>query len=602
MQVRNLIPTLAISSVLIFGLAGSGCSLKGLDGPDAPQPEGASIPSQVATTYDEWQFDLSPYVQEQYGSEPTWTVISGGGTIDGTQYVRTFNTTGSYPVRVRAEYTSGQTADSTFDVLVQSGVLAVVQSGNDLFIYDGDAGGLTEMASGGSSPLNYRAQLPNGWFVYERLGGSSTDLFVYDMVSSFEVGPSLSLDTAYAGHSASSVLLYEQGSAFETGLYAWHPNGPWSENVAWRAGMHNRNPVVSDSEVVYFEYGNNGQPDLYFWNYGDQNPTTAFSSDYPEEIKTAVPGGGVVFSTNNPFTLEDDLFYYRMHNGSYTVGGDLEASVQALDMTYQGQLSGGMVVFSTTAFLGNQDLYLWSPFGLNTASIATGPSVERFVGITPDDRVLYSVGTAPGNEDLRLYHHTTQATSVVASSSDNELFEAFLPNSDVIFAVESASGRQLKRFNVISSSVDVIADAPGEDFELADVLSNGTVVYTQTGSSPGLHVWDPVEGASTFVAGAGSAFMGDAGNGNFVLSQDSGVQTDLVMWDSSTSQLVAITQTDEEEQFECVFTNGTVLFSRVVAPSVTSDLFKWNDADGEEVRLTTGTVNHSVVTVIHGAP
>ena len=172
----------------------------------------------------------------------------------------------------------------------------------------------------------------------------------------------------------------------------------------------------------------------------------------------------------------------------------------------------------------------------------------------------------------------------------------------MIFAVESASGRQLKRFNVVTSSVDVIADAPGEDFELADVLSNGTVVYTRTGASPGLYVWDPVEGTSTFVAGAGSAFKGDAGGGNFVFTQDSGVQTDLVMWDSNASQLVAITQTDEQEQFECVFTNGTVLFSRVVAPSVTSDLFKWNNEDGEEIRLTAGTVDHSVVTVIHGAP
>jgi len=599
MQARNLTSTIATSAALVFGLAGSGCSLEGAAD---PQPEASSIPSQVANTHVQWHFDLSPFAQEHFGSSPTWSVVSGGGEIQGTEYVNTFDAMGSYTVRVRANYSSGSAEDADFDVLVQSDVMAVVQRGNDLSLYDGESGGLIPLAVGGPSPLNYRAQLPNGWFVYERLGGSSIDLFVYDMVSSYEIGPSLSLDTVYAAHSLSSVVLYEQGSASETGLYAWHSDGLSTENVAWRAGMHNRNPVVSDSEVVYFEYGNNGQPDLYFWNYGDQDPTTAFSSDYPEVIQTLVPDGGVVFSTNNPITLEADLYHYRMHNGSFTVGGDLPASVQELDMTFQGQLSGGLVVFSTSDSLGDQNLWLWSPYGLNTAAVATGPSVELFEGLTPDDRVLYSIGTAPGNDDLSLYHHTTETTDIVASSPDNELFETFLPNSDVIFAVESATGRQLKRFNIVTALVDVIADTSGEDFHLAGVLSNGMVVYTQTGASPGLHVWDPVSGISTPVAGAGSAFEGDAGNGDFILSLDSGLQIDLALWDASASQLVMITQTNEDEQFECVFVNGPVLFSRVVPPSATSDLFKWNPETGNEVRMTAGSVNHSVVSVIHGAP
>ncbi len=602
MQVRNLHTSLAISSVLVSGLAGTGCSIEGPEGPPAPPPESSSIPSQMANTRVQWSFDLSPFTLEHLGSNPSWSVTSGGGEIQGTEYVNTFESTGSYTVRVRANYPSGETTTSDFDVLVQSDVMAVVECGNDLFLFDGETGGLIPFASGGSSPLNYRAQLPNGWFVYERMGGSSIDLCVYDMESTYEVGLSLSTDTAYAAHTLSSVLLYEQGSNAETGLYAWYPDGDRTESVAWRGGMHNRNPVVSDSEVVYFEYGNNGQPDLYFWNYGDPNPTTAFSSDYPEVIQGVVPNGGVVFSTNNPSTLEDDLYYYREHGGSFTVGGDLQASEQNLDMTYRGQLSGGLVVFSTSDSLGDQNLWLWSPFGLNSFAIATGPNAETFEGIAPDDRVLFSIGTAPGNDDLGLYHHTTATTNIVASSPDNELLEAFLPNSDVVFAVESAAGRQLKRFNVVTAQVDVIADTPGEDFRLAGVLSDGAVVYTQTGSSQGLHVWNPISGISTPVAGAGSAFEGAAGDGDFIVSLDSGSQTDLALWDAGTSQLVTIAQTDADEQFQCAFANGPVIFSRVVAPSTTSDLFKWDKEDGQEVRMTAGSADHSVVTVIHGAP
>ncbi|MEC7231749.1 MAG: WD40 repeat domain-containing protein, partial [Planctomycetota bacterium] len=557
MQVRNHISTLVTPPVLVLGLAASGCGFGGLEGPAPPPPESSTLPGQMANTNVEWSFDLSPYAQGNLGSSPSWSVVSGGGQIQGTEYVNTFETSGSYSVRVRANYPAGDAVDADFEILVQSDVMAVVQCGNDLCLFDGDSGGLIPLAVGGASPLNFKAQLPNGWFVYERLGGSSIDLFAFDMVRSYELGESASLNTVYASHTPSSVVLFEQGSGWETGLYAWDPKGQQTETVAWRGGMHNRNPVVSDSEVVYFEYGNNGQPDLYFWTYGDPYPTTGFSSDHPEVIHTVVPNGGVVFSTNDPVTLEADLHHYRMHNGSFTVGGDLRANVQALDMTYQGQLSGGHVVFSTSEASGNEDLWLWSPFGLNTATIAESPSAERFVGLTPDDRVLSAISAAPGNDDLGLYHHTSGANDSVASSPDNELFEAFLPNSDVIFAVETAAGRQLKRFNVVTGHVDVIAATSGADFWLTEVLSNGMVVYTRTGSSPGLHVWNPLSRVSTPVSGAGGTFEADAGHGDFILSLSAGAQSDLAMWDASMSQLVMITQTAEHEQFGCVFDDGT---------------------------------------------
>jgi hypothetical protein len=595
MHKRYLTPVLATVLALSFGLSWAGCSL---DGTTDSHVQLGSIPSQMANTQVEWRFDLTPFAPQYSG----WSLVSGEGEIQGSEYVNTFGAMGTYPIRVRAHHGSGGSAEGEFVVLAQANSLAVVQRGNDLDLFDGDSGTLIPMASWGASPLSYKAQLPNGWFVYERLSGSSIDLFVYDMEQSYEIGPSAGLNTVYGAHSPGSVVLFEQGSAFETALNAWHPDGSGTENVAWRPGMHNRNPVVSDSNVVYFEYGNNGQPDLYFWTFGALDPTTAFSSDYPEVIQTILPDGGVIFSTTNPISLEADLYHYRMHNGSFTVGGDLSAGVQALDMAYLDQLSGGLVVFSTSDTSGNQDLWLWSPYGLNTAAVANSPNTELLQGLSPDDRILYSVATAPGNDDLRFYHHTTQTTDFVASSVDNEVFEAFLPNSDVVFAVESASGRQLKRFNVITGLVDVIGDDSGEDYSVAGVLSNGMVVFNQTGTSPGLHVWDSGSGLSTLVAGAGSSFEADAGDGDFVLSLNDGAQVDLALWDASVSQLVTITQTPENEDFQCVFLDGVVIYSRVAPPSITVDLFKWSHESGIETRMTTGTVNHSVVTVIHGAP
>jgi len=599
MHIQRLFPILATLFLLTLGLAWSGCSP---EGSPAPKHAPLNIPSQTAFTQVPWHLDLSPFGPEDLGSPHSWSVVSGQGKVQGTEYVNTFNSMGSYPIQVRAHFEGGGQADAAFLVFAQAGELAVVQRGNDLDLLDGSTGALVPLASGGASPLSYKTQLPNGWFIYERMGGSSVDLFAHNMSDAFEIGPSAGLDTVYATHSLGSVVLYEQGSASETGLYAWHPKGPWWETVGWRAGMHNRNPMISDSNVVYFEYGNNGQPDLCFWNYGDQDPTTAFSSDYPEVIQAMLPDGGVVFSTNDPVTMEADLYHYRMHNGSYTVGGDLSESVQALDMTYQDQLSGGLVIFSTSDSHGDDNLWLWSPYGLNSAAIATSSSMEVLQGISPDDRVLYSIGMAPDNDDLSLYHHTTQTTDVVASSPDNEMFEAFLPNSDVIFTVEADTGRQLKHFNVTTGLVDVIASAPGQDFWLADVLSTGMVVYSKTGSSPGLYVWDSNSRTTTLVAAGDFAFEGEAGGGDFVASLDSGSQTDLALWDAASGELVMITETDEDEQFQCAFHGGAVIYSRVTSPSPTADLYTWHKDNGFEVRITTGTVDYSVVTVVNGAP
>ena len=301
-------------------------------------------------------------------------------------------------------------------------------------------------------------------------------------------------------------------------------------------------------------------------------------------IHTVVPNGGVVFSTNDPATLEADLRYYRMHNGSFTVGGDLRANVQALDMTYRSQLSGGHVVFSTGDSFGNEDLWLWNLRDEHRRhrrgdgrGALRGPHARR-------QGPLFDRDGAGQRQDLALYHHTSGANDSVASSPDNELFEAFLPNSDVIFAVETAAGRQLKRYNVVTGLVDVIAAASGDDFWLTEVLSNGMVVYTRTGASPGLHVWNPITGASTPVAGRGH-LRGRRRSRRLHRLGELGIPDDLALWDASMSQLVMITQTAEHEQFGCVFDDGTVLFSRVMPLGVTTDLFKWNQATRQEVRL-----------------
>jgi hypothetical protein len=75
-------------------------------------------------------------------------------------------------------------------------------------------------------------------------------------------------------------------------------------------------------------------------------------------------------------------------------------------------------------------------------------------------------------------------------------------------------------------------------------------------------------------------------------------QTDLVLWDGTSGQLVTIADGAQDEHFEASFGNGAVVYSVVVSPKTTADLYQWRD--DETTRLTDGSASYSVVRVVRG--
>lgn len=588
----NIERFVVLSVVLMIGIIGCGK----LPGPSRPGPTIGQIPAQEVSTGVELRLDLSSFVDNPNEEALSWQVLSGPGSIEGEDtYVGLFNQIGSVDVSVRVVNQDGKSADADFKVVALHAYLAIVQNGHGLEVLDGGSGTISPIDVGGNLPLVYREIMPDGSLIYERMGGSGIDLFHYDYNESRRIGQGLGLNTVYDNHTPSGQVFFEEGTASETGLYLWNPDGESTTRVAWRPSMHNRNAFFSPPDVVYFEFGNNGQADINFWRIGIGESATAFSSDHFEEIKAVLPDGGVVFSTKG-LGGEDELLYYRMGHGVFTVGGDLPPSVQDQDMTYVTLSSQGLVVFETGTT--SRDLWVWNAPGLTTRPVAATSADERYEAMTSDDLIVYSVTTAPGNNDLKLYNYSVGASIDIGASAANEVFELTLSDSDVIYAVETATDRSLYRFDVATGTVDAIAESVGESHATVAVLTNDRLVYTRDGVSSGVLTWNPATGTSVLVGGPDATFAGQGPNGGFLMHVVAFGQTDLALWDGASGQVVTIAQTPQDEHFEAAFANGAVIYSVVVSPKTTTDLFQWRD--GTTTRMTDGSASHSVVRVLLG--
>ncbi len=580
-----------LSVAVIIGIVG--CSK--LPSPARPGPAVDAIPAQQASTGQQLELDLTHYVDNPSEQSLTWVVTNGPGSIDNGLYTGVFNEVGAGHVSFRVSDSQGNSAEGEFMVAALYGYMAIVQSGNGLEVLDGGSAAVLPLQSGASVPLVYRELLPDGSLLYERMGGSSVDLFRYDHQEIVQIGESNGLNTVYDNHTPDGKVFFEQGTSSETGLYLWDPSSQTAQLVASRPGMHNRNAFVHPPNVAYFEYGNNGQADLHYWEIGNNHTATAYSSPYPESIHAILPDGGIVFSTTGAGGQEE-LRYLRMGYGVFTIGGDLPPVVQEQDMRFVTTTSQGLVVFETGA--ASRDVWMWSSGGLTTKAVASTGSDERFVAITEDDLVVYSVAKAPGNHDLKIYNYSTEQSADVAVGPENEVFELALTDSDVVFAVESVNGRSLHRFDASSNTVDVIAESAGDSYAVVAALTTDRLVYTGSGAAGGLFTWDPASGESVFVGGPNATYAGQAHDGGFVMHVMQAGQADLALWDRVTGQVMTIAQTQQSEHFEAAFANGAVIFSAVVPPKTTSDLFQWRA--GVTTRLTDGSSSHSVVRVLRG--
>ena len=587
----NITRLVILAVALTIGIVG--CSK--LPGTSGPGPAIAEIPMQEAATGVELQVPLSDFVSNPGDQTLSWEVLNGPGQIDNGRYAGTFNDIGTTDVTFRVTNGDGRFADADFTVAALYGFMGIIKNGHGIELLDAGEGTLETVQIGGNMPLEFREMLPNGSLVYERMSGSGVDLFVYDYDQIRQVGQGTGLNTVYDSHTPDGKIFFEEGNPGETGLYMWDPETDNTSLVAFRNGMHTRNAFFAPPNIVYFEYGNNGQADLNYWEIGAGNSVSAFSSDYPEEIKAVLPDGGVVFSTTG-VSGQPELRYFRVNHGVYTVGGDLPPSVQGQQATFLTTSSQGLVYFETGTT--SRDVWAWTASGLTSTSVGSSSADERFLAITEDDLVIYSVETSPGNRDIKLFNYAAGSSTDVAVSSEDEVFEAALSDSDIIFAIETATGRSLHRFDVASSSAEIIDDSAAESCTVDAVLSNDRVVYTRTGLAGGLLTWNPTTRVSQIVGGPGTTYAGEGPDGGFLMNVVAFNQTDLAFWNGVSGQVISIAQTPQSEHFEGAFSNGVIIYSMAVPPKTTTDLFEWRA--GQTTRMTDGAASHSIVRILRG--
>ena len=114
-----------------------------------------------------------------------------------------------------------------------------------------------------------------------------------------------------------------------------------------------------------------------------------------EQLKAALPDGGVVFSRVGP-TGERDLYYFRQGFGMVEIGGDLGMPITSQTKTYVGNTSDSKVVFEVTGAT-DTDLYVWNPAnGQSRVVAATANDDDTLAGVTALNEIVVNIAAGPG--------------------------------------------------------------------------------------------------------------------------------------------------------------------------------------------------------------
>ena len=79
--------------------------------------------------------DLTKFVTSPDGQAVSYSVVSGGGSVSGSNYTQVFDTVGTKTIKLRAADVDDAT-EFTFTVQVQTGQEAVLKSGTGLVLLD----------------------------------------------------------------------------------------------------------------------------------------------------------------------------------------------------------------------------------------------------------------------------------------------------------------------------------------------------------------------------------------------------------------------------------------------------------------------------------
>jgi hypothetical protein len=577
------------AAALIVALAGCGSS--GLNS----APRLSTIPDQRVTSGATLTIDLAPYASDKENpGQLVWSVVSGGGSFTGSTYSNTFATMGRYPVTVRITDVSGKNADASFDVDVQTASYAVVQAADDLTLYDTTTGGYFPVASASGFAETLMTTLPRGHVVYERLVGSNYDLYAYDPYSrrTHTLGNS-SLNERYGARTADHQVIFTTSNGSNSDLLIWSATSNSSRVISNELTSNERDPFVNAQGLVFYEKTSNGQGDIWYFDPATDVSTLVSDAATDENLVAVLSTGAAVFTRLGPGG-EQDLYWYRLGSGLVEIGADLSATIQSQTKTWRSQTSDGKVVFEV-AGLTEIDLYVWNPANGQSRLISGSDAGDAtWAATTALGEIVYQIQTAPANRDLAIYSYATNSRVVFGSSGVHENYKGALSNGDVVYEVESGTGDDLFLYDTSASSSSAIASASTSDYAFHAVLANDKVVYTLTAG--GIFLYNPTTTSSTTVsADPTAAFGGATSGGDFCFNLTASSQTDLYLWDESAAAVVTVSNAAGDDTFGAEIAGNDLLFTRVVAPATTADLFVWDADSLTATRLTITAVNHAVL-------
>jgi hypothetical protein len=491
----------------IEGLTGDGLVLRNNDGDDLHVADWESSFTFPAPVLEGEPYEVTVSVQP-WNPAQRCEVINGSGTAGVTDVTDVVVSCSDVPLQsLLMSETAGGQAD----------LLKLGEDGNDFVVLADSVD--NEFFSGfAGDAIVFTRHTADGGDVYRILpDGSGLEAIV--------AGPQHEGFGALAGDGALVVLNRQAGVTADTGdVYVIGLDGTGEQPLA-ASGDHEVFVAVArigDVERVVYRRTTSGQEDV--WSVlldGSGTVALATSADF-EIVYAVTPGGRVVFQrltpdgydlysvladgtglvalsedpANDEFVamLSDERLLYRREIPDpspgeppqydlYAVNADGTEHATIADSTlsehYEGLLPGGRLVFSRARADG-RDLYAVDVDGTSMATLAAADGQsERFAGVLPDGRVLYSSFDGAGNGDLYLVNPDGSGTFRLTDTPEpeNVHFHHYLAGERLVFTREIGSFDDLFSIRFDGSDERRLTDTPDADESVAGLTTSGGVLY-----------------------------------------------------------------------------------------------------------------------------
>ncbi|MDO8348592.1 MAG: hypothetical protein Q7T30_00030 [Planctomycetota bacterium] len=544
-------------------------------------PRFTEVPQQATTGGTPFTLDLSTYVADREGATLTYAVTSGGGSFTGSSYTNTFDTMGEYTVEFTVTDGSKVTV-AEFEVVVTSANFVVVrEDSSGLKLLDSATNAFVQVAAATQTPV-LGAGLSDGRLVYQL--GNPYQLWIFDPMTrqATRLGTDSAGAVIYRAKTSDDKIVYTDGTSNDMKVVFHNPTTGVARQIA-QGSLATVDVAVNDDDLVFYEVGASAQTDVWYYDPAEDESLAVGTAATDEQILAVLPNGACVFSRIGGGG-ETDLFYFRVGTGLVEIGTDVSA-LDTRNKTYNAYGSASQVVF--TAVNGsNREVFAWNPATGQTATVASGAdNVYDAIGV--GNEVVYHTVVSGTEHDVYFYDLDSAVTATVRNNSDITSVRAVTSDGSTAWAILGASGTTSSLFAVslVGTPATVTWAAGGVVATTVGVLDNGDVVGERSDGTA-LNVFDVSAGTwGTAITGTGLSFEGDGlAAGDFVYTVTAAAQTDLSMWDASATASVVVSNTVGADAFAALTSDGTILFTRVVAGNTNTDLFVWDGTT--ETRLT----------------